>query len=135
MTTSLIDELPITHQGAVDGATGSCHRLTVPGDDAVLVACGLFQGAETDGDCAGAGYVGPKGGYVVPEGLGIDIRAGFYTLGGLSARADQRALLGLVNRDPQHQRQVRIVHGEETAKRALAQRVRALGKNIEVVIP
>ncbi len=51
----MIDTLQITHHGAIDGVTGSCHRLTLPGGDAVLVDCGLFQGAETSGDGAGAG--------------------------------------------------------------------------------
>jgi metallo-beta-lactamase family protein len=51
----VIYQLQITHHGAVDGVTGSCHRLTLPGGDAVLVDCGLFQGAETSGDGAGAG--------------------------------------------------------------------------------
>jgi metallo-beta-lactamase family protein len=49
----LIDQLSITHHGAIDGVTGSCHRLTLPGGDAVLVDCGLFQGAETSHDGAG----------------------------------------------------------------------------------
>lgn len=51
----LLHQLQITHHGAIDGVTGSCHRLTLPGGDAVLVDCGLFQGAETSGDGAGAG--------------------------------------------------------------------------------
>ena len=48
------EALHITHHGAIDGVTGSCHRLTLPGGDAVLIDCGLFQGAETSGDGAGA---------------------------------------------------------------------------------
>lgn len=51
----LLSDLHITHHGAVDGVTGSCHRLTLPGGAAVLVDCGLFQGAETSGDGAGEG--------------------------------------------------------------------------------
>ncbi len=51
----MIDRLSITHHGAIDGVTGSCHRLTLPGGDAVLVDCGLFQGAETSDDGAGPG--------------------------------------------------------------------------------
>jgi metallo-beta-lactamase family protein len=39
----------ILHHGAVTGTTGSCHRLQVDQDTAVLVDCGLFQGAETTG--------------------------------------------------------------------------------------
>ncbi|MCU0842313.1 MAG: MBL fold metallo-hydrolase [Thiobacillaceae bacterium] len=44
----------ITHHGAVDGVTGSCHQLTLADGRSVLVDCGLFQGAETAGDGAGA---------------------------------------------------------------------------------
>jgi metallo-beta-lactamase family protein len=44
-----------THHGAVAGVTGSCHQLTLPDGQAVLVDCGLFQGAETSPDGAGAG--------------------------------------------------------------------------------
>jgi metallo-beta-lactamase family protein len=47
--------LTLTHHGAVDGVTGSCHQLTLPDGQAVLVDCGLFQGAETSPDGAGAG--------------------------------------------------------------------------------
>lgn len=47
--------LRLTHHGAVRGVTGSCHRLTLPDGRAVLVDCGLFQGAETSPD----GRAGP----------------------------------------------------------------------------
>ena len=47
-------QLQFTHHGAVRGVTGSCHRLTLPGGQAVLVDCGLFQGAETSPDGASA---------------------------------------------------------------------------------
>ena len=46
--------LQFTHHGAVRGVTGSCHRLTLPDGQAVLVDCGLFQGAETSPDGASA---------------------------------------------------------------------------------
>lgn len=39
-----------SHHGAVDGVTGSCHQLHLPGGDSVLVDCGLFQGAEVSAD-------------------------------------------------------------------------------------
>lgn len=39
----------ISHHGAVTGTTGSCHRLQLDGANAVLIDCGLFQGAETTG--------------------------------------------------------------------------------------
>ncbi len=45
----------VSHHGAVDGVTGSCHRLTLADGQAVLVDCGLFQGTETSREGAGAG--------------------------------------------------------------------------------
>jgi len=39
----------VTHHGAAVGTTGSCHRLQLDEANAVLVDCGLFQGAETSG--------------------------------------------------------------------------------------
>lgn len=42
----------ITHHGATTGVTGSCHQLTLADGQAVLVDCGLFQGAETSADGA-----------------------------------------------------------------------------------
>ena len=36
----------IIHHGAVDGVTGSCHRLQLSAKKACLVDCGLFQGEE-----------------------------------------------------------------------------------------
>lgn len=36
----------ITHHGAQDGVTGSCHQLHMAADSSVLIDCGLFQGAD-----------------------------------------------------------------------------------------
>lgn len=36
----------ITHHGAQDGVTGSCHQLHLMQQSSVLVDCGLFQGAD-----------------------------------------------------------------------------------------
>jgi metallo-beta-lactamase family protein len=51
------DPVQILHHGAVGGVTGSCHELRVD-DDAILVDCGLFQGAEESGKGAHAGALG-----------------------------------------------------------------------------
>lgn len=37
----------IVHHGAVTGVTGSCHQLRMDDEHALLIDCGLFQGAET----------------------------------------------------------------------------------------
>ena len=46
--------LEIIHHGAAGGVTGSCHELRSGHGDAVLIDCGLFQGAETSGKGANA---------------------------------------------------------------------------------
>ncbi|WP_016954024.1 MBL fold metallo-hydrolase RNA specificity domain-containing protein [Catenovulum agarivorans] len=47
---SAVVSLPvISHHGAVDGVTGSCHRLTINPNFSLLIDCGSFQGAETSG--------------------------------------------------------------------------------------
>jgi len=51
-----VSSFEITHHGAVDGVTGSCHQLFVgsgEGDtrDSILIDCGLFQGG---GACYGS---------------------------------------------------------------------------------
>lgn len=46
----------ILHHGAVSGVTGSCHQLQMDDGHALLIDCGLFQGAETSPEGrAGAG--------------------------------------------------------------------------------
>lgn len=42
-----MDFATISHHGAVDGVTGSCHELHIDSNNSILIDCGLFQGAET----------------------------------------------------------------------------------------
>ncbi|MCL1095743.1 MBL fold metallo-hydrolase RNA specificity domain-containing protein [Shewanella kaireitica] len=44
--------MQIIHHGAVNGVTGSCHKLDINAHSSVLIDCGLFQGAETAGKTA-----------------------------------------------------------------------------------
>ena len=46
--------MEIHHHGAVGGVTGSCHELRAGSEDAILIDCGLFQGAENSGKGADA---------------------------------------------------------------------------------
>ncbi|WP_304641752.1 MBL fold metallo-hydrolase RNA specificity domain-containing protein, partial [Pseudomonas sp.] len=82
---------------------------------------------------------GPRGGFVDLEGERIEIRAGVHTLGGYSAHADRKGLVNFVTRMRHWPEQVRLVHGEENAKKALARalqaRAKVVGKSLEVVIP
>lgn len=46
----LSSDIPyLSHHGAVTGTTGSCHRPQLDAKNAILIDCGLFQGAETTG--------------------------------------------------------------------------------------
>ena len=44
----------ISHHGAVQGVTGSCHQLWLTATDSLLIDCGLFQGGESSGNGASA---------------------------------------------------------------------------------
>ncbi|TVT72640.1 MAG: MBL fold metallo-hydrolase [Pseudomonas sp.] len=46
----------ITHHGAVNGVTGSCHQLHADATNSYLIDCGLFQGAEA----SNGGRAGPN---------------------------------------------------------------------------
>ena len=81
---------------------------------------------------------GPKGGYVDLDGERISIRAGIETLGGYSAHADQQGLLNFATRMRHWPHDIRLVHGEDKAKRELAealrQRYQAKGKALHVTL-
>jgi len=62
---------------------------------------------------------GPNNGYVMLDGERYTIRAGVETIGGYSAHADQQGLVGFVKGIKQKPTDIRLVHGEEGAKRAL----------------
>ena len=47
----------ITHHGAINGVTGSCHELHLTDGPGLLVDCGLFQGAETSGEGADSNHL------------------------------------------------------------------------------
>ncbi|MCF6781788.1 MBL fold metallo-hydrolase [Stutzerimonas stutzeri] len=68
---------------------------------------------------------GPKGGYVDLEGERIDIRAGITSIGGYSAHADQNGLVEFVTGMRRWPTEIRVVHGEQKAKQALAARLHA----------
>ncbi len=63
---------------------------------------------------------GPKGGFVEMDGQRYAIRAQVHTIGGYSAHADQKGLVGFVTRMRHWPSEVRIVHGDPASKLALA---------------
>jgi metallo-beta-lactamase family protein len=69
------------------------------------------------------------------DGQRITIRAGIHTLEGFSAHADQKDLLNFIGRMRSPPRQVRLVHGDERAKQALASQLRQRHPGLEVLLP
>ncbi|RRV17544.1 MBL fold metallo-hydrolase RNA specificity domain-containing protein [Pseudomonas saudiphocaensis] len=77
---------------------------------------------------------GPKGGYVDLDGKRIDIRAGVTSIGGYSAHADQKGLVEFVTGMQRWPTEIRVVHGEQKAKQALADvlRVRYAAREVSI---
>jgi len=77
---------------------------------------------------------GPKGGWVELDGQRIDIRATVQTVSGYSAHADQQDLIRFVQRMRKKPTLVRLVHGDQQARAALADELkRKVGKKITAV--
>ena len=137
----MVDKLARSGQPAiVIAASGMCSggrivnylkaMLGDPRHDVLF--CG-YQAAGTPGRAIQT--YGPRGGHVDLDGQRITIRAHIHTIGGYSAHADQKDLLNFIGRMRQPPRQVRIVHGDDEAKRTLADLLRQRHPGLEVVIP
>lgn len=66
---------------------------------------------------------GPRGGWVELDGERFDIRARVHQVGGYSAHAGQSDLIRFIENIPQKPAEIRIVHGDDSAKRAFKQRL------------
>ena len=94
--------------------------LPEPTTDVIFVG---YQGAGTPGRAIQK--YGPRGGYVELNEQRIDINAHIHTISGYSAHADQAGLIRFVTGmriKPQH---IKIVHGDNEAKQALAEQLRS----------
>jgi metallo-beta-lactamase family protein len=78
---------------------------------------------------------GPRGGWVELDGERYDIRAQVHTVGGYSAHAGQEDLLNFVKGIPKPPAEIRIVHGDDGAKRELRGQLREWVPGAEVLIP
>lgn len=100
----------------------------------------LFTGYQAKGTPGAAiKKYGPLGGFVELKGERCMIRAGVSTLGGYSAHADQKDLLNFVSGMSQWPEEIRLVHGEEGARKALAKELlglyRTQNKSVHVIVP
>lgn len=77
---------------------------------------------------------GPAGGYVELDGQRYDIRAGIHTISGYSAHADQKDLVNFVTRMRHKPKQIRIVHGDDQAKKRLQKKLKEVLPGAETVI-
>jgi metallo-beta-lactamase family protein len=78
---------------------------------------------------------GKNNGYVELDGERYTIKAGVHSLSGYSAHADQHDLINFVKRMRVKPKEIRIVHGDEEAKRELKEKFEGLFKDVKVVIP
>ncbi|MBA1443580.1 MAG: MBL fold metallo-hydrolase [Gammaproteobacteria bacterium] len=78
---------------------------------------------------------GPEGGYVFLDEKRYTIRAGVYTLGGYSAHADRDSLVRFVKGMRRPPAEVRLVHGDDEAKRALKEALQEALPETKVEIP
>ncbi|MFM7272913.1 MAG: MBL fold metallo-hydrolase RNA specificity domain-containing protein, partial [Gammaproteobacteria bacterium] len=101
-----------------------------PTTDVVFVG---YQAAGTPGRAIQ--QFGPSGGWVDLDGERYPVRAGVHTLGGYSAHADKADLLRFVSGMRLPPRELRVVHGDPEAKRALAAELRQRFPGVEVVVP
>lgn len=92
-----------------------------------------YQAAGTPGRAIQA--YGPKGGYVDLDGERLVIRAAIHTLGGFSAHADRKDLLNFVGRMRRKPGEVRLVHGDASAKQSLAAELRKRWPEMKVLVP
>lgn len=78
---------------------------------------------------------GPAGGFVVLDDERYPIRAKVHTISGYSAHAGQDDLINFIKRMRRRPREVRLIHGDDGAKRTLKMRLDVLGCGARVMIP
>lgn len=154
-----VDNQPLVFKNLIEVDRGGDHRQTInyllkSGKPAIVIAgSGMctggrvvdylkeFLGRENTDvvfvGFQGAGTLGSKiqncqdgKGKVWIDHQEVEVKAKTYTLSGYSAHADQSDLLRFVQGIPTKPSEIRLVHGEATAKVALAEKLTGLGYNV-----
>jgi len=96
----------------------------------------LFVGYQAEGTSGRSiqKYASQKG-YVELDGKRYNINAGVYTLSGYSAHADQATLLRFVKRMRIKPKEIRLIHGDNEAKRALQSKLQENYPEMKIWIP
>lgn len=76
-----------------------------------------------------------RNGYIDLDGQRLTINAGVYTLSGYSAHADQAGLLRFIKGMRKQAKEIRLVHGDQSAKLQLQTEIRRLFPESIVSIP
>ncbi|WP_201356409.1 MBL fold metallo-hydrolase [Amphritea japonica] len=76
-----------------------------------------------------------SGGYVYLDNQKIDIKAQVHSISGYSAHADQKDLINFVKRMGHKPKEIRIVHGDNDAKRILKTEMQEICPAAEILIP
>lgn len=129
----LVNRLARTGEPAiVIAASGMCvgGRVTnylkaLLGDERTDVVFVGYQASGTPG--REIELYGPRGGWVELDGRDYEIRAQIHSLSGFSAHADREQLVEFVTSMGQVPTEIRLVHGEPNAQRALKQALMAAG--------
>ena len=99
----------------------------------------LFVGYQAQGTLGRSiqyyGSANNNKGYVYIDGKKIHIKANVHTISGYSAHADQNGLINFVKRMRHKPQLIKIVHGDEEAKKALAEQYQKLLPTTKVEIP
>ena len=91
----------------------------------------LFIGYQAEGTPGQEIQQQGTGGVVFLDGQNCPIRAQIHTISGYSAHADQQNLVDFVRAMPEKPRLIKLVHGEPTARRSLAEKLRVIGMMVE----
>tara|TARA_R110002096_G_scaffold91753_7_gene207657 strand:- start:4091 stop:5533 length:1443 start_codon:yes stop_codon:yes gene_type:complete len=75
-----------------------------------------------------------QGAYVELDGKRYDVNAGVHTISGYSAHADQKDLINFIKRMRHKPEQIRIVHGDDVAKKRLRKKFKECVPKAKVVI-
>ena len=78
---------------------------------------------------------GSRGGWVALEGKRYTIQAKVWTISGYSAHADQNNLINFIKRMRHKPKEVRLVHGDQTAKKSLKERLEKMLPESSIRIP
>jgi metallo-beta-lactamase family protein len=74
-------------------------------------------------------------GYVFIDGKRVELKAKVHTISGYSAHADQTGLINFVKRMRHKPTDIKIVHGDESAKKVLANKYKEMLPNTKIEIP